>query len=198
MTPISVSTADRSGCPQCSDLGVHDRPTHAFAIVRVKTLVAGVINTCLGLAVAHAELPGIGYVAGALLLGSLSYGVSVVLDAYALRIVGAAREAAYFATAPFVGAVVSVCVIGDRLRWHDVLAMASMIVGVVGLLRERHGHRHRHEPLHHEHLHTHDEHHQHEHGRGVRVSEPHSHPHHHDRLEHDHPHLPDAHHRHEH
>jgi hypothetical protein len=28
-TPISVSTMDRSGCPQCSDLSVHDRPTHA-------------------------------------------------------------------------------------------------------------------------------------------------------------------------
>ena len=35
----------------------------------------------------------------ALLLGGVSYGFSIVLNAYALRLLGAAREAAYFATA---------------------------------------------------------------------------------------------------
>ena len=169
-----------------------------FAIVRVKTLVAGVFNTALGLLVSGGQLPNARYVAGAMLLGSLSYGISVVLDAYALRLVGAAREAAYFATAPFVGALASLVVLREPLRWFDVVAMLLMGIGVALLLRERHGHLHVHEVLEHEHLHVHDAHHQHEHGPGEPVAEPHSHRHVHVRLVHDHPHLPDAHHRHGH
>lgn len=169
-----------------------------FAIVRVKTLVAGLANTALGLIVTSFALPPWRFVLGALVLGSFSYGVSVVLDAFALRLIGAAREAAYFATAPFVGALASVLLLGDTLRWHDGLAMLVMAVGVGFLLRERHGHQHAHDELSHEHLHEHDEHHQHEHQPGDPAGEPHSHPHHHAPLVHDHPHVPDAHHRHRH
>lgn len=168
-----------------------------FAIVRVKTLVAGLVNTLLGLFLA-AELPSWPFVGGALLLGSLSYGVSVVLDAFALRSIGAAREAAYFATAPFVGALASMALLGERLRWHDGLAMLLMALGVMLLLRERHGHVHAHDELVHEHLHDHDAHHQHAHGAGKPAGEPHSHVHIHAPLVHDHPHVPDAHHRHRH
>jgi len=169
-----------------------------FAIVRVKTLVAGTVNTSLGLLVVGGRLPEAGMLAAALGLGCLSYGVSVVLDAYALRFVGAAREAAYFATAPFVGAVASVVLLGDELGSFDLLAMAAMAAGVVLLLRERHSHVHEHEPMEHEHLHVHDEHHQHEHGPEDPAGEPHSHLHRHERLVHEHPHVPDLHHRHEH
>lgn len=169
-----------------------------FAIVRVKTLVAGLANATLGLVVTAGALPPWQFVLGALVLGSLSYGVSVVLDAFALRLIGAAREAAYFATAPFVGALASVVLLGDGLRWHDGLAMAMMALGVGFLLRERHSHEHGHDELEHEHLHEHDDHHRHEHGPEVPLGEPHSHAHRHAPLVHDHPHVPDAHHRHRH
>ena len=169
-----------------------------FAIVRVKTLAAGVFNTGLGLLVSGGQIPKAKYVVGAMLLGSLSYGISVVLDAYALRLVGAAREAAFFATAPFMGALASLVVLREPLRWFDVAAMVLMGIGVALLLRERHAHVHLHEKLEHEHLHEHDEHHQHRHGPGDPQAEPHSHAHAHARLVHDHPHLPDAHHRHGH
>jgi drug/metabolite transporter (DMT)-like permease len=169
-----------------------------FAIVRVKALGAGVVNTGLGLFVIGSPLPAREHVAGALLLGSLSYGASIVLDAYALRLVGAAREAAYFATAPFVGALASVAVLGDPLEWPAVLAMGVMALGVVFLLRERHTHVHEHAELEHLHLHVHDEHHRHEHDSDAPPGEPHSHVHRHVPLVHDHPHLPDAHHRHRH
>jgi drug/metabolite transporter (DMT)-like permease len=169
-----------------------------FAIVRVKTLAAGVVNTALALAVAREEVPSTGFVLGALALGSVSYGASVVLDAYALRLVGAAREAAYFATAPFVGAATSVVLLNERLGAFDALAMFLMAAGVVLLVRERHGHVHRHERLEHVHLHEHDAHHQHEHLPGDPPGDPHAHPHRHATLVHDHPHVPDIHHRHRH
>lgn len=60
-----------------------------------------------GLTLDGGTLPDAPHLAAALVLGSASYGASIVLDAGALRFVGAAREAAYFATAPFVGALAS-------------------------------------------------------------------------------------------
>lgn len=169
-----------------------------FAVVRVKTSVAGLVNTFIATLFLAASWPSAGVLAGALALGAVSYGASVVLDAYALRLVGAAREAAYFATAPFLGALVSTLLLDDPVRSVDLLAMAVMGTGVVLLLRERHSHAHVHEPLEHEHAHSHDEHHQHEHAEGDPAGEPHSHAHRHDPIEHDHPHVPDLHHRHRH
>lgn len=168
-----------------------------FAIVRFKSLSAGAVNLTLGL-VLGGRLPQLEIVLLALLLGLFSYGASVVLDAYALRMVGAAREAAYFATAPFVGVLAAVAMLGEPLRPFDVAAMLLMGVGVAALLRERHSHQHEHEALRHAHLHEHDEHHQHAHAPGDPPGEPHSHAHRHAPLLHDHPHVPDAHHRHRH
>lgn len=169
-----------------------------FAVVRVKTLVAGVVNLGLGLAIGE-RLPAISLMLAAAALGAVSYGASVVLDSYALRLLGAAREAAYFATAPFLGTILATVVLQERLTAIDLVAMAAMCGGVVLLLRERHAHSHRHEPLAHEHSHTHgDEHHRHNHDAGSAPGEPHVHWHRHDAIEHDHPHTPDAHHRHDH
>ncbi len=167
------------------------------AIVRLKALGAGTFNLLLGLALGG-RVPSVLGVVVALALGSFSYGVSVVLDAYALRLVGAAREAAFFASAPFVGALASTFIVGERLQWVDVAAMALMALGIGLLLRERHGHRHEHEEMPHDHLHEHDEHHQHEHGPSDPPGESHAHPHRHTQLVHDHPHVPDVHHRHGH
>lgn len=169
-----------------------------FAIVRSKTLVAGLANTTLGYLVEGPPKASAAFVLGALLLGSLSYGASVVLDAFALRAVGAAREAAYFATAPFVGVVAAVVLLGESLGVADAIAISAMLAGVVFLLRERHGHEHAHEALEHEHLHEHDDHHRHDHGPDDPPGGPHSHVHRHVPLVHDHPHVPDAHHRHGH
>jgi drug/metabolite transporter (DMT)-like permease len=168
-----------------------------FAIVRIKALAAGSFNLALGLLLGG-HWPGWRITAGALSLGLLSYGASVVLDAYALRLVGAAREAAYFATAPFVGALAATFMLGEDLRATDMAAMCSMAVGVAALLRERHSHRHEHHAIAHEHAHRHDDHHQHRHAPEDPLGEPHSHSHRHEPLVHDHPHLPDVHHRHPH
>jgi drug/metabolite transporter (DMT)-like permease len=121
-------------------LTLHD----PFAVVRVKVTVAGLVNTTLGLATAAGASIGMVFVGGALILGSLCYGVSVVLDAYALRHIGAAREGAYFAMAPFVGVLIAIMALGDSLHWYNCVSMAAMALGVVLLLRERHSHTHEH------------------------------------------------------
>ena len=165
------------------------------ALVRTKTLGAGVCSLGLSLLVGQ-PLPGWRTTLLALALGAASYGTSILLDAYALRMLGAAREAAYFATAPFLGALGAVVLLQEKLGPSTLVAGGLMGLGVWLLLSERHGHPHSHDAVEHEHRHVHDVHHQHVHSETV--VEPHSHPHQHAPLTHDHPHVPDAHHHHRH
>ena len=166
------------------------------AVVRLKTLGSGSVMLVLAVLMGH-RLPSWGVVVQAMAIGVFSYGVSILLDLYALRLLGAAREAAYFATAPFVGALAAVPLLDERLTAVDLGAGAAMALGITLLLRERHRHSHAHDALEHEHVHDHtDGHHGHSHA--VAMRGPHSHPHRHVALTHDHPHVPDLHHRHDH
>ena len=78
-------------------------------------------------------------IVAALALGFVSYGLSVVLAVRALRILGAARQAALFATAPFVGAVAAVPLLDERFGLRECAVGALMALGVTLLLGERHG-----------------------------------------------------------
>jgi drug/metabolite transporter (DMT)-like permease len=167
-----------------------------ISIVRTKASIAAVVN--VGIALARGGTwPRGGVIAATLALGAVSYGVSIVLDAYALRIIGAAREAALFATAPFAGVVLAVA-LGEPFTIVSGLALVLMAAGAVGMVADRHAHEHAHEALAHEHQHVHDEHHQHAHPPGVDPREPHSHWHEHEPIVHAHPHVSDVHHRHRH
>ena len=169
----------------------------AVDVALLKGLVAGVINVVL--AAAHgAAMPSPLAVLGAGTIGLLSYGTSLVLFVLALRHLGAGRTGAYFATAPFVGAIGAVVALGEPLDVRLAIGGALMAAGVWLHLSERHEHAHVHEALAHAHLHRHDEHHRHEHPPGGSPREPHRHWHVHERLEHRHPHYPDVHHRHRH
>jgi ABC-type nickel/cobalt efflux system permease component RcnA len=119
-----------------------------------------------------------------------------VLAVHAMRLIGLAREAAVFATAPFIGALASVAVLGERFGLRELGATLLMLAGITLLLREEHAHLHAHESLEHDHRHVHDEHHRHAHLPEDPAGEPHAHRHVHAALEHEHPHVPDLHHRH--
>jgi drug/metabolite transporter (DMT)-like permease len=166
-----------------------------YAIAMWKGLAAGLINCAIGLAIAPA-VPQASWL-GALAIGAIGYGASLVLYVLALRYLGAARTAAHFGTAPFFGAAVSVALLGDPVTPALAAAFALSAAGTWLALTERHEHEHEHEALEHEHRHVHDEHHQHEH-RGDEGAEPHSHRHRHAALRHRHTHFPDLHHRHRH
>ena len=163
----------------------------------LKGLAGGFVMLVLALA-AGERLPAAPIILWGLLLGSVSYGASIVLFFLALRALGAARVAAYFATAPFIGALAAVPILGDRLRGADLAAMLSMAGGLALLLRESHDHAHEHPEMDHDHAHVHDEHHRHEHGPDTAPGARHAHPHHHPAMTHSHPHMPDLHHRHDH
>ncbi len=166
-------------------------------IAMLKGLIAGGVNLTLGLTLGG-HLPSSGVTAGALLVGFMSYGVSLVLFILALRDLGTARTGAYFSLAPFIGAIASFILWRDALTPLVGAGALFMAIGLLIHLTERHGHPHTHEPVTHTHRHTHDAHHQHAHGPHDPPGEPHVHAHAHERLTHEHPHYPDLHHRHSH
>lgn len=167
-----------------------------FAIVRAKATVAACANLAIAAARAS-QWPNANTITAALALGAAAYGASVVLDAYALRHVGAAREAALFATGPFFGALAAVPILGEHLSGPDLAAGAVMAAGIALLVRAHHGHLHTHLPLRHEHRHRHDDLH-HTHIHDPPVTGWHSHPHVHEPITHSHSHDSDIHHRHRH
>jgi len=166
----------------------------------VKGLVAGIVNTSIALLVGAAR-PSVSRVFAAMALGLVSYGVSLVLYVRALRLLGTARTGAYFAIAPFVGAILSLALWRDPITPALLGAAMLMALGVWLHVSEQHVHEHVHERMAHDHAHVHDAHHQHTHGPNdppVTDPVPHRHHHEHEPLVHTHPHYPDIHHRHEH
>jgi drug/metabolite transporter (DMT)-like permease len=101
----------------------------APALAAVKGLIAGVVNVGLALTTG-AALPPIGSIALSGLIGLFGYGISLVLFVLALRQVGAARTGAYFSTAPFLGAALSLVLLREAWSWPLVGAGLLMALGV--------------------------------------------------------------------
>ena len=166
-------------------------------LASVKGLAAGTFSTVLALVSSNVAATA-GQVTGTLAVGALSYGLSLVLFVEALRKIGAARTATFFAVGPFFGTLLSVSLLGERPPGSYWIATVFMLAGVFLLYFEVHRHRHTHEELRHAHLHVHDEHHRHEHEEGAPPTQPHEHFHVHHPVTHVHVHRTDTHHRHEH
>jgi len=133
----------------------------------------------------------------ALLLGTFSYGISLVFFIKALEGLGSFRTGVFFSLAPFIGAVTSLILLREWIGWVMFPATGLMVLGLWLMIEEKHSHLHVHEEMTHAHLHGHEGiHHHHEHS-GT-FQEPHVHEHTHLEEAHAHAHWPDTHHRHEH
>ena len=168
-------------------------------ITFAKGAVAGAVNLVLGLILASAAGIEARQVLGALAIGALGYGASITLWVKGARELGAARGQVIFATAPFIGAVLSWTVLGESISVMQALSVPIVAAGVALSLGTSHQHAHRHAPLDHEHEHDHDDqHHAHAHDRPIELVGRHTHRHHHDPVDHSHDHVPDLHHGHDH
>jgi len=165
-------------------------------VVTWKGAIGGLLSMALAV-LAREPLPSPTHVGVLLVIGGLGYGVSLQLYLRAQTLVGTARTASVFATAPFVGAAVAIALGWARLQWSVLAGGALMVGGVILHLLERHGHPHAHEAQVHDHLHTHDDGH-HDHPHDEAPTGPHSHVHAHRALVHTHEHGEDLHHRHPH
>jgi drug/metabolite transporter (DMT)-like permease len=162
-----------------------------------KGLVAGVIN--LGVGLSTQDFGGtMATTAGALGVGIVSYGASILLYITAAQNIGAARGQIFFASSPFFGVILAAVFLGETISTIQLVAVAGLSVSLVMVFRDRHDHQHLHEELDHEHSHRHDdEHHDHVQPEDHRTNR-HTHRHRHIPIAHTHPHWPDLHHRHNH
>jgi drug/metabolite transporter (DMT)-like permease len=166
------------------------------------TLVAlkGAFGGCASAAIAALlgeTLPEAGPAGVIFGIGAFGYGLSLYLYLRAQTLVGAARTASVFATAPFLGAAVALSLGSSWPGWHFPVAAALFAMGVSLHVLERHRHTHRHIAITHTHLHDHgDGHHNHLHE--PMPTRPHSHEHEHEAVVHEHEHSEDIHHRHPH
>ena len=133
-----------------------------IGIAKVKCLFAGVINLGIALMLSAKLVAGVSLLS-AMLVGTFSYGISLVLFIYALRGWGAARTGAFFSVAPFIGAVASVMILNENIDWNLLPAFVLMAAGAWLIGSEKHAHGHCHGSAYHVHEHYHDDEHQHEH-----------------------------------
>lgn len=118
-----------------------------YEIVIIKGIFSGLGS--LGIALIKREsFPEIGYIAAALALGFVAYGLSIFLYVRAQSTLGAAKTSAYYAAAPFIGAFLSFVLLREKLSWMYLAALAVMIAGsalvVADTLIRNHAHVHRH------------------------------------------------------
>ncbi len=133
----------------------------------------------------------------ALLVGFIAYGLSIYFYIKAQRELGAARTSAYYATAPFIGVILSWIIFREGITIQFLIALVIMLLGSYFAVSEVHDHPHAHERVTHEHKHSHtDGHHTHVHNQEL-IGE-HSHVHTHESVMHNHAHTPDTHHTHTH
>ena len=137
------------------------------------------------------------YIAIALLLGFVAYGMSIYFYILAQRNLGATRTSAFYAFAPFIGVGISFAIFRETPTISFVVALVVMMIGAYLAAFEQHEHGHEHGEAEHDHRHSHsDGHHKHSHEPSIDVE--HSHIHKHAPQTHIHAHLPDLHHTHSH
>ncbi|MFT4005254.1 MAG: DMT family transporter [Lacrimispora sp.] len=83
-----------------------------------------IIALSAGETVSHA-----GYLFIALILGFVTYGLSIFFYIYAQRDLGAAKTSAYYAVAPFIGTALSLMVFQELPSFSFVIALLVMIAG---------------------------------------------------------------------
>lgn len=99
-------------------------------IVTIKGLFSGTGSLFVAFLLGEA-LPEAQYVFLALLLGFVSYGLSIFAYIRAQKTLGAAKTSAYYAIAPFIGTFLSFVLLGERLTVNYLVALLFMIVGTI-------------------------------------------------------------------
>lgn len=200
---LSISISSLCILGACLCWGIDNNLTRKISggdpvfLAAVKGVVAGITNIALA-ASTGSHFPPTETLLISGVIGFVSYGCSLVFFILALSQLGAARTGAYFATAPFAGAALSIWFLYEPVTGWLLMGGGLMAIGVWLHISERHEHEHSHFIGEHTHEHVHDEHHEHEHQSDDPKGEPHTHAHTHEALTHLHPHFPDLHHQHDH
>lgn len=99
-----------------------------YEIVVIKGIFSGLGSLAIAF-IKRETMPQILYIAFALLLGFVAYGLSIFLYVRAQNTLGAAKTSAYYAVAPFIGVFLSFVFLREQLTVMYLIALAVMIAG---------------------------------------------------------------------
>lgn len=145
-------------------------------IVAIKGCFSG-IGSLIIASIIGEKIPALNLIAAIMILGFVSYGLSINFYIMAQKDLGAAKTSAYYSIVPFLGVIFSMILIGEQPSLQFYIALLIMIAGTVLIVKDT-------IELQHTHMHTHIHCHEHSHGNIV-----HTHPHEHT---HSHIHTHDA------
>ena len=107
-------------------------------IVAVKGIGSGSIALAIGFLTGE-RLSGIAAALLALLVGFVTYGLSIACYIRAQRTLGAAKTSAYYAASPFIGAALSFFLLGERPNAMFFFALLLMVAGALFAVFDRPG-----------------------------------------------------------
>lgn len=146
-------------------------------ITTVKGVFSGLGSLIIALCIGE-KLPSPLWIGAVMALGFVAYGLSIHFYIKAQKELGAAKTSAYYSTAPFLGVLFGMLVLGERPGARFYVGLAMMIAATVLLVRDTialqhthahthvHTHAHSHGTLVHTHEHAHVHTHTHTHARG--------------------------------
>jgi drug/metabolite transporter (DMT)-like permease len=99
-----------------------------LVIVLLKGIFSGLGSVIIGLCLGE-RVTVLWSVFAVLGVGFVAYGLSIFFYVYAQRLLGAARTSAYYAIAPFIGALLSLAVFREAPRDTYWIALGLMVIG---------------------------------------------------------------------
>lgn len=106
-----------------------------YQIVVLKGIFSGTGSFIIA-SLAGEKFPALPYILMAMLLGFVSYGLSIFLYIRAQRDLGAAKTSAYYAIAPFIGAFLSFVMVGEKLSFNYGVALLFMVAGTAFVIKD--------------------------------------------------------------
>lgn len=120
---------------------------NTYHIVFLKGIFSGIGSLIVAICLKE-RFAKIHFLALAMLLGFVAYGLSIFFYIKAQGIIGAAKTSAYYAVAPFIGTFLSFVIFKEKLTWIYFVGLAIMVFGtlivVIDTLVQKHDHIHKH------------------------------------------------------
>lgn len=106
-----------------------------YQIVVLKGLFSGAGSFVISM-ILKEQIPSMGYVLAAMLLGFVAYGLSIFMYIRAQRDLGAAKTSAYYAIAPFLGTFLAFVINGEKLSTVYFAGLFLMVIGTIFVVRD--------------------------------------------------------------
>lgn len=118
-----------------------------FQIVIIKGTFSGLGSLLIAILM-KINFPSISYILITLMLGFISYGLSIFFYVKAQSVIGAAKTSAFYSLSPFIGSILSFIVLKEALSNNYVLSLIIMAFGTFFIIFDTlvisHNHTHTH------------------------------------------------------